>query len=136
MLLYLLRGAFILLAASVTMLYVLPFQADQELDFVDVVLMLGITLGIALVIIAADAFVRQKNLSAMSGIFLGLIAGLVVAFALSFVVDLFGVLTAPKVTAERPTISMSLVDQMPDSEKKEALDQWDNYEAQVTDQDA
>ena len=106
MLLYLLRGAFILLAASVTMLYVLPFQTEQELDFVHVVLMLGFTLGIALAIIAADAFVRQKNLSALSGIFLGLIAGLVVAFALSFVVDLFGVLTAPRVTDQEAYLKL------------------------------
>ena len=53
MLLYLLRGAFILLAASVTMLYVLPFQQEQEIYFTHVLLMLGSTLGITL---ATDAY--------------------------------------------------------------------------------
>ncbi len=137
MLLYLLRGAFILLAASVIMLYVLPFQAEQELDFVDVVLMLGVTLGISLTIIAADAYVRHKNLSALSGIFLGLIAGLVVAFALSFVVDLFGVLTAPKVTMEKPQISWYEVENMPKSEEQKAMQaRLETYQKQVADHDA
>ncbi len=96
MVLYLLRGAFILLAASVTMLYLLPFQQDQELNFEQVVLMLGITLGIAMAVIAADWMTGRRKLSAMSGIFLGLIVGLVLAYALGFVVDLIVRIAAPE----------------------------------------
>lgn len=96
MILYLLRGSFVLLAASVTMLYVLPFQQDQKLDFPYVLLMTGITLGAAFGIIAFDVFIKRKKLSALSGIFLGVVAGLVVAFALSFIVDLIGLLLKPR----------------------------------------
>jgi uncharacterized protein YacL len=92
MILSILRGVFILLAAAVTVLYVLPFQADQEIEFERVLLMIVITLGVAGTIIAADVLSPRKKLSAISGVFLGLIAGLLAAYALGFVVDLIGVL--------------------------------------------
>lgn len=95
MVLYLLRGAFILLAATVTMLYVLPFQEQRQWGFVEVLLLVGFTLGLTLSIMAADIFVREKKLSAMSGIFLGLIVGLLVAYSLSFVVDLITAIVEP-----------------------------------------
>ncbi|MEE9211488.1 MAG: PIN domain-containing protein [Phycisphaeraceae bacterium] len=102
MVLYILRGAFILLVASVTMLYVLPFQKERQVDFATVVLMLGLTLGVAAAIVAIDGFVRRKRLSAISGVFLGLLAGLLAALALSFVVDLIGLLTAPEINFDLP----------------------------------
>lgn len=95
MILFILRGAFILLAASVTALYLLPFQEQKEVEFATFVLIMGITLGAAAAIVAVDAFIRQKRLSAMSGIFLGLLAGLLLAYALSFVVDLITLLARP-----------------------------------------
>lgn len=110
MILSILRGAFILLAASVTTLYVISWQqelaaAQQQVNFTTVVLMLGITLGIAGMIVAIDVFTRQKRLAAVSGIFLGLIAGLLAAYTLSFVVDLIGVLFAPENESSRATFS-------------------------------
>jgi len=95
MVLYFLRGAFLLLAAAVTMLYVLPFQADQGIDFDKVLWMTGLTLGLTGAIVAIDFFSPRKKLSAVAGVFLGLIAGLVAAYALSFMVDLIGLLVAP-----------------------------------------
>ncbi len=95
MVLYFLRGAFILLAATVTMLYVLPFQADQGIDFDKVLLITALTLGFTSVVIATDVFTPRKKLSAISGVFLGLLAGLLAAYALSFVVDLIGLLAGP-----------------------------------------
>ncbi|MFA9477079.1 PIN/TRAM domain-containing protein [Phycisphaerales bacterium AB-hyl4] len=100
MVLSILRGAFILLVASVAALYVVSWQRemaaqDEQISLFTVVLMLGITLGIAGVIIAIDAGTRRKRLSAVSGIFLGLIAGLLAAYALSFPVGLVAVLFAP-----------------------------------------
>lgn len=89
---YILRGVFILLSATVTILYVLPYQEDQQVQFAKVVLMIALTLGVAAVIIAVDVFTPNKRLSSVSGVFLGLIAGLLGAYALSFVVDLIGVL--------------------------------------------
>ncbi|MEM6855548.1 MAG: hypothetical protein AAF593_14170, partial [Planctomycetota bacterium] len=55
--------------------------------------------------IALDTGTKDKKLSSVSGVFLGLIAGLVVAYALSFVVDLVGAYTEPTVEGVRPTIS-------------------------------
>lgn len=95
MILYILRGAFILLATAVTSLYLLSNQWGANVDFPQFVLILGVTVGIAAVIITVDAATSHKKLSAISGVFLGLIAGLLAAYAMSFVVDLIAVLTAP-----------------------------------------
>ena len=131
MILYLLRGSFILLAAAVTMLYVLPFQADQALEFSQVVLMLGITLGLTILVVAVDAYIREKKLSALSGIFLGLIAGLVVAFALSFVVDLFAVISAPDVTMDNPTFSRFDLARMNEEQRRAAEFQVADFNRQI-----
>ena len=96
MILFILRGAFILLAAAVTSLYLLSNQWGANVDFPQFVVLLGVTVGITIAIIFIDAATRRKKLSAISGVFLGLVAGLLAAYALSFVVDLIGVLTAPK----------------------------------------
>lgn len=105
MVLHILRGSFILLATCVAALYVLPFQVQQQADFRTVALMLGATVAVGAAIIAVDVATRRKRLSALSGVFLGLIVGLVAAYALSFVVDLVGLLTAPEVRIERPTLT-------------------------------
>lgn len=101
MLLHILRGVFVLLAASVTMLYVLPFQVEQQVEFSKVLLMTALTLGVTGVIVAADLLTPRKKLSALSGVFIGLVAGLVAAYALSFMVDLIGVLVSPGNPADR-----------------------------------
>jgi uncharacterized protein YacL/energy-converting hydrogenase Eha subunit A len=116
MILHVIRGSFLLLCAAVASLYVLPFQRDQELTFTGVVIMLIGALAIAGTVIAIDMFTRRKRLSAVSGVFLGLIAGLIAAYALSFVVDLFGLLTRPSVEAAQPQIS-------PDSPQFQQLDE-------------
>jgi uncharacterized protein YacL len=95
MILYILRGAFILLTTAITSLYLLTNQWGANVDFPKFVLLLGVTVGITAVIIAFDSLTHHKKLSAISGVFLGLVAGLLAAFALSFVVDLIGVLTSP-----------------------------------------
>ncbi len=51
------------------------------------VIMFGF-MGVGLVIIALDIFVPRKSLSAISGLFFGLVVGMVVAFGLALVVDL------------------------------------------------
>lgn len=95
MILSILRGIFILLAASVTVLYVLAYQENQGVGFYEATMMILMTLGVASVIVFADIFKRKKRLSSVSGVFLGLVAGLLAAYALSFVVDLIGRLMAP-----------------------------------------
>ena len=101
MVLFLLRGAFIVIAAAVAVLYVLQFQERVESEpgtagppgFALYAAMLGGAVGLAVTVIAIDVASRHKRLSAASGIFLGLIAGLLAAYALSFVVDLVGIYT-------------------------------------------
>jgi len=95
MILQILRGAFVLLVASVTALYVLPYQVEKRLGFTETALMLGAAVAVALLIVAIDAGTRHKRLSAMSGVFLGLIAGLVAAYALSFPIGLIGLIFTP-----------------------------------------
>ena len=99
MVLFVLRGVFIVLAASVAVLYVLQFQQQFQdyaeatgrgVGFAGYAAMLGGAVALAGAVIALDVVVRRKRLSAISGIFLGLIAGLLAAYALSFVVDLVG----------------------------------------------
>jgi uncharacterized protein YacL len=92
MLLFLLRGLLMVLVAAVTALYLLPNQWGAGLEFEQVALILLAVLGLTGTLVAVDLFTPRKKLSAMSGVFLGLIAGLVAAYALSFVVDLIGVL--------------------------------------------
>ena len=45
-------------------------------------------LGLALVFIALDVFIPRKSLTALSGLFFGLIVGMVIAYGLSLIVDL------------------------------------------------
>ena len=81
-----------MLAASVTVLYVIAFQEDQGVAYGKVLMMIGLTLGAAGFIVFTDIYYQKKTLSAISGVFLGLVAGLLAAYALSFVVDLIGLM--------------------------------------------
>ncbi len=103
MVLFILRGAFILLVAAVIALYVVfqGFQEEVGLGFGAVVVILVGTIAIAGAVVAIDVSSRKKKLSALSGVFLGLIAGLVAAYALSFVVDLVAVYTLPELEGDR-----------------------------------
>ncbi len=104
MVLFILRGIFILIAASVATLYVLPFQEEQQeqVSFLQVVLMLGGTVLLVSLVVTIDAVLKQKRLWAVSGVFLGLGAGMLAAYALSFVVDLIGLMTAPDLPFAAP----------------------------------
>lgn len=98
MILFILRGVFVVLAASVAMLYILGSQEGLEWGTDRVLLMLLCTLGVSIVAITVDMKTPQKKLSAVSGVFLGLGAGLLAAYALSFVVDLIGVVLLPELS--------------------------------------
>ena len=125
MVLYLLRGMYILLTAAIAAFYLLSFQKDGGADFQRIAFMLLVTVALSLGVIVVDAMVRKKNLGAVSGLFLGLIAGLLAAFALSFVVDLFALLTQPTVTAELPQIHVGSHDYFLSSPKEqEAIDKY------------
>lgn len=90
------------------MLYLIPFQRDQAvelasgeqtIELAQVVLILGLSLGVAGFLVAVDIFLKPKRLTSLSGIFLGLLAGMLVTYALSFVIDLIGVIATPSMTS-------------------------------------
>jgi len=115
----------VLLAASVTMLYVLGSQEGLGASLAKVVLMLGITLSVAGLVIAIDIATPRKKLSAVSGIFLGLVAGLVTAYALSLVVDLIGLLTAPQLPFDPPATAEGMAQL--GAEEQELLERREAY---------
>lgn len=97
MILFMLRGSFILLACCISVLYIIQLQNQMEaentqLQFSSILIMLGMSLGIAMAVIAVDSYIKKKKLAAISGVFLGLVAGLVVSAALAMFVDLIPVL--------------------------------------------
>ncbi len=97
MILHILRGVFILLVASVATLYLVPYHVEGKgkIEFFHIVLMMLLTLSGAVVVITADVLTPRKKLSALSGVFLGLLAGLLAAYALSFVVNLIDLFVPP-----------------------------------------
>jgi uncharacterized protein YacL len=79
-----LRGMFLLMAAAVAGIYALKSFPDNPTGLVMSII---VALAISGVAIAADILTPRKKLSAIAGIFLGLLAGLLAAYALSFFVD-------------------------------------------------
>ena len=94
MLMHVLRTVFILALVGVAMVFLSQetaatggFGLLSMLQFRKDLVLLS-CFGLALVIIAVDIFIPRKTLSAISGLFFGLIVGMVVAFGLSLIVDL------------------------------------------------
>ncbi|MEM1108781.1 MAG: PIN/TRAM domain-containing protein [Planctomycetota bacterium] len=133
MTLFILRGAFLVLVAAVISLFVgQEFQAQAGLEFGSIAAIIGITIAVAIVVIALDTGTKNKKLSSVSGVFLGLIAGLVVAYALSFVVDLVGAYTEPTIDGVRPTISETEFQALNNEQKIVFESRVEAYDAQVT----
>jgi uncharacterized protein YacL len=95
MILFVLRGLVFVIITAISVLYLLTNQEQGGISYQQFTLLLAITLGLAAVVIAADAFTPKKKLSAISGVFIGLMVGLVVLLPLAYVVDLVGVLSRP-----------------------------------------
>ncbi len=97
MFMVILRGAFLILVAAVISLFVgEEFQEQAGFGFGPIATIIFVTVALAASVIAVDITAKDKKLSAVSGIFLGLVAGLLAAYALSFVVDLIGVYITPE----------------------------------------
>lgn len=79
-----LRGLFIVMATAVAGLYAARTFTTSATGFIGAI---GLALAVALLLIVADVMTPRKKLSAVSGVFLGLIVGMLAAFALSFLVD-------------------------------------------------
>jgi len=106
MILFILRGCFILLACCISVLYVSQLQqqindANQKLEFSTILIMFGISMGITLAVILVDNLFKKKKLAAISGVFLGLVAGLIVATAMGMFVDLI-----PRIGPQPKNITM------------------------------
>lgn len=95
MILFVLRGLVLVIITAISVLYLLANQQQGGFTYDQFLLMLVITLGLAALAIAADALTPKKKLSAISGVFIGLMVGLIVLLPLAYVVDLVGVLTSP-----------------------------------------
>lgn len=93
--LFILRGLVVVIVAGISVLYLLANQESGGITLGQFGLLLGIAMGGAVIVIAADALSPRKKLSAVSGVFLGLLAGLVVLLPLAYIVDLVGVLSQP-----------------------------------------
>jgi len=106
MILFALRGLVLVIITAISVGYLLANQEQGGFSFNQFLVMLAIALGLAVVTIAADAFTPKKKLSSISGVFIGLIVGLIVLLPLAYMVDLVGVLSKP---AEPPAV-LSLTD--------------------------
>jgi len=83
-LLWALRGLFVILIAAVAFSAVGDTGANRQLRFW---FMLS-AIGVSLVLIGIDLFMPRKSLIALSGAFLGLVVGMVAAWGLGLILDL------------------------------------------------
>lgn len=88
MLLWVLRGLFIVLIAAVALSAINDNPDHPGLREYRLVFMIA-AIGLATAIVAIEAFVLRKSLAALSGAFLGLIVGMAVAYGFGLVIDLF-----------------------------------------------
>ncbi len=89
--LIILRAIFMLALGVVAITFIVGGQSQSDgiqwfTQHAD--LLLISCLGVALIVIAIDIFIPQKSLKHISGVFFGLVVGMVIAFGLSMIVDL------------------------------------------------
>ncbi|MCG3128154.1 MAG: hypothetical protein CHACPFDD_03030 [Phycisphaerae bacterium] len=94
MLLHALRALFFLLVAAVALSAGGSSDVPGEVTNLRVPLTIA-GLGMALVVVAVDVFLPRKSLAALSGGFLGLVVGMVIAYGLSLIIDLLVQTYAP-----------------------------------------
>lgn len=94
MLLHALRALFFLLVAAVALSAGGSSEVPGEVTNLRVPLTIA-GLGMALVVVAVDVFMPRKSLAALSGGFLGLVVGMVIAYGLSLIIDLLVQTYAP-----------------------------------------
>lgn len=86
-----LRAIFVLALGVVAITFIVGHQTESsggEWFTHNADLLLISCLGVAMIVIAIDIFIPQKSLTAISGVFFGLVVGMVIAFGLSMIVDL------------------------------------------------
>lgn len=132
MILFVLRGLVFVIITAISVLYLLTNQEQGGFTYGQFLTMLGVTLGLAALVIAADALTPKKKLSAISGVFIGLMVGLVVLLPLAYVVDLVGLLNRPadppqelvlEQAIEDAASAIELLDLPPEQRAQQAFDQ-------------
>jgi uncharacterized protein YacL len=88
MVLYVLRALFVLLMAALGWFYIAHVAAGGEPGTSGVSFVMPATIAVSLLFIAADVFSPRRKLSILAGSFFGLLVGIAIAYALSFVVSL------------------------------------------------
>ena len=86
-----LRAIFVLALGVVAITFIVGHQPESsggEWFTHNADLLLISCLGVAMIVIAIDIFIPQKSLTGISGVFFGLVVGMVIAFGLSMIVDL------------------------------------------------
>ena len=84
MVLWVLRGLFILLMAAASLAVTKGVGGMSQYSYLS---MLGAT-AFAAVLVGMDVLLTRKSLAALSGAFLGLVVGMVFAYGLGLIVDL------------------------------------------------
>ncbi|MEM1353679.1 MAG: PIN/TRAM domain-containing protein [Planctomycetota bacterium] len=105
LILFVLRGLVLVLITAIAVGYLLANQERGGIELSQFMLLLILAVGGAGVVIAVDAFSPKKKLSAISGVFLGLIVGLIVLLPLSYIIDLIGVLVESGNPAEQAALA-------------------------------
>ena len=111
MLLHILRAIFVLLVIAVAMIYIggATDQAESKLLVYHRDAVLLAALGLAILIVAVDVLVPQKSLMAISGLFFGLIVGMVVVYGLCVIINLMSESFAPQLVGDRDSPLISAV---------------------------
>jgi uncharacterized protein YacL len=104
MLLWALRGLFVILIAAVAFTIGDDFQG-QSMRF----WLMVSAIGVALVLIGVDLFLPRKSLAALSGAFLGLVVGMVAAWGVGLVLDSLIKSVAPDVAGSNVVAAVKLM---------------------------
>jgi uncharacterized protein YacL len=88
MLLWGLRGFFVILMAAVAFSMVGGESSTNSIGAQHSVSIMIATIGVALVLIGIDMFLPRKSLAALSGAFLGLLVGMVAAYGVGLIVQM------------------------------------------------
>jgi len=107
MLLSVLRALFVITVMIVGMNY-----AEQVYQNVPAEAILAVSLGVAILVLGLDVFIPQKSLLAISGLFFGLIVGMLITFGASKIINLLvdayrlGEVTSPSVSTTKVVVGI------------------------------
>jgi hypothetical protein len=105
MVLWILRGLFVLLMIAASLAIGRdPARTDPASQYSYLFMLAAII--VAVVLVGLDVFLTRKSLAAISGAFLGLVAGMVFAYGLGLIVDLRVVVFFRELTDDPHTLAL------------------------------